>query len=139
MSLHGPFFLLPAIWPCLVSISSHIADIAASSHVGDGGGVSRQLSRSLFPSVNHYSSQPSFDEPLLKVIESEIKCAEESNDQDEVWLERGLLGDLMMWSSIANLKENLHKITLDVHDDDGDEGIEIYNSPDQKGHLHTDR
>ncbi|KAG5514767.1 hypothetical protein RHGRI_035979 [Rhododendron griersonianum] len=45
----------------------------------------------------------------------------------------------MMWSSIAKLKENLHKITLNVHDDDGDEGFEIYNSPDRKGHLHTDR
>ncbi|KAG5565737.1 hypothetical protein RHGRI_001603 [Rhododendron griersonianum] len=86
-----------AIWPPLVSISSH---------VGDSGGVSGQLSRSLFPSVNHYSSRPSFDESLLKVIESEIKCAEESDDQDEV-RERALLGDLMMWSSIANLKENL--------------------------------
>ncbi|KAF7128032.1 hypothetical protein RHSIM_Rhsim11G0030600 [Rhododendron simsii] len=96
------------------------------------------MSRSLFPSVSHYSSWPSFDESLLKVIESEIKCAEESDDQDEV-RERVLLGDLMMWSSIANLKENLHKITLDVHNDDGDEGLEIYNLPDRKGHLHTDR
>ncbi|XP_057463638.1 golgin candidate 4 [Actinidia eriantha] len=38
----------------------------------------------------------------------------------------------MMWSSIANLKENLHKIALDVHDDD-DEALEIYNSPDRNG------
>ncbi|PSS24235.1 Golgin candidate like [Actinidia chinensis var. chinensis] len=38
----------------------------------------------------------------------------------------------MMWSSIANLKENLHKIALDVHDDD-DETLEIYNSPDRNG------
>ncbi|KAF7149578.1 hypothetical protein RHSIM_Rhsim02G0133100 [Rhododendron simsii] len=68
------------------------------------------MSRSLFLSVNHCSSRPSFDESLLKVIESEIKCAEESDGQDDV-RERGLLGDLMMWSSITNLKENLHKIT----------------------------
>ncbi|XP_022770506.1 golgin candidate 4-like isoform X2 [Durio zibethinus] len=32
-----------------------------------------------------------------------------------------------MWSSIANLKENLNKIALDVHDDD-DEDLEIYGS-----------
>ena len=32
-----------------------------------------------------------------------------------------------MWSSIANLKENLNKIALDVHDDDEDE-LEIYGS-----------
>ncbi|OMP06255.1 putative Structural maintenance of chromosome 1 protein [Corchorus capsularis] len=32
-----------------------------------------------------------------------------------------------MWSSIANLKENLNKIALDVHDDDDDE-LEIYSS-----------
>ncbi|EOX95844.1 GRIP-related ARF-binding domain-containing protein 1 isoform 1 [Theobroma cacao] len=32
-----------------------------------------------------------------------------------------------MWSSIANLKENLNKIALDVHDDD-DEELEIYGS-----------
>ncbi|KAF7144047.1 hypothetical protein RHSIM_Rhsim05G0209700 [Rhododendron simsii] len=102
-----------------------------------GGGLPKYL-LSLFPSVSHYSSRPSFDESLLKVIELEIKCAEESDDQDEV-RERVLLGDLMMWSSIANLKENLHKITLDVHNDDGDEGLDIYNLSDRKGHLHTDR
>ncbi|KAI8555022.1 hypothetical protein RHMOL_Rhmol05G0141800 [Rhododendron molle] len=73
-----------AIWPPLVSISSPVGGIAPSSHVGDSGSVSRQLSRSLFQSVNHYSSRSSFDESLLKVIESEIKCAEESDDQDEV-------------------------------------------------------
>lgn len=35
-----------------------------------------------------------------------------------------------MWNSIANLKENLNKIALDVHDDDDDEedGLEIYAS-----------
>ncbi|XWS32114.1 hypothetical protein CRYUN_Cryun23aG0133100 [Craigia yunnanensis] len=32
-----------------------------------------------------------------------------------------------MWSSIANLKENLNKIALDVHDDDEDD-LEIYGS-----------
>ncbi|KAK6920062.1 hypothetical protein RJ641_015966 [Dillenia turbinata] len=32
-----------------------------------------------------------------------------------------------MWSSIANLKENLNRIALDVHDEDDDE-LEIYNS-----------
>ncbi|XP_021767156.1 golgin candidate 4-like [Chenopodium quinoa] len=37
-----------------------------------------------------------------------------------------------MWSSIANLKENLNKIALDVHDDDDDEdelSIHAYDSP----------
>ncbi|KAG5554227.1 hypothetical protein RHGRI_011925 [Rhododendron griersonianum] len=43
----------------------------------------------------------------------------------------------MMWSSIVNLKENLHKIALHVHHDD--EVLEIFNSPDRKGHLYTDR
>lgn len=35
-----------------------------------------------------------------------------------------------MWNSIANLKENLNKIALDVHDDDDDEEdeLEIYAS-----------
>jgi complement component 1 Q subcomponent-binding protein len=47
-------------------------------------GVSRQLSRGLFPSARHYSSKPSSDESLLRVIESEIKCAEESDDHGEV-------------------------------------------------------
>lgn len=31
-----------------------------------------------------------------------------------------------MWSSIANLKENLNKIALDVHDGDDDEELGIY-------------
>ncbi|KAL8136398.1 hypothetical protein V2J09_002399 [Rumex salicifolius] len=31
-----------------------------------------------------------------------------------------------MWGSIANLKENLNKIALDVHDDDDDEELGIY-------------
>lgn len=35
----------------------------------------------------------------------------------------------MMWSSIANLKENLNKIAHDVHEeDDDDEELEIYGS-----------
>lgn len=34
-----------------------------------------------------------------------------------------------MWSTIANLKENLNKIAQDVHDeDDDDEDVEIYGS-----------
>ncbi|KAA8516109.1 hypothetical protein F0562_019288 [Nyssa sinensis] len=43
---------------------------------------------------------------------------------------RVLAGIRMMWSSIANLKENLNKIALDVHDNaDADyEELEIYNS-----------
>ncbi|CAI9764862.1 unnamed protein product [Fraxinus pennsylvanica] len=31
-----------------------------------------------------------------------------------------------MWNSVANLKESLSKIALDVHDDDGDEDLSIY-------------
>ncbi|XP_022959209.1 golgin candidate 3-like isoform X2 [Cucurbita moschata] len=34
----------------------------------------------------------------------------------------------MMWSSIANLKENLNKIALDVHHDDDEEEFAIYGS-----------
>ncbi|TYK14029.1 golgin candidate 4 isoform X1 [Cucumis melo var. makuwa] len=34
----------------------------------------------------------------------------------------------MMWSSIANLKENLNKIALDVHNDDDEEEFAIYGS-----------
>ncbi|XP_010518283.1 PREDICTED: golgin candidate 4-like [Camelina sativa] len=37
-----------------------------------------------------------------------------------------------MWSSIANLKENLNKIALDVHDDD-DEDLTIYGSTNGAG------
>ncbi|XAR66237.1 hypothetical protein NMG60_11012392 [Bertholletia excelsa] len=42
------------------------------------------LHRSLFPSVRHYSSRPSADTSLLQVLESEIKCAQESDDHDVV-------------------------------------------------------
>ncbi|XP_052193410.1 golgin candidate 4 [Diospyros lotus] len=41
-----------------------------------------------------------------------------------------------MWSSIANLKENLHKIALDVHDD---EELQIYNSPARESPPFSDR
>ncbi|XP_051129293.1 golgin candidate 3-like [Andrographis paniculata] len=34
-----------------------------------------------------------------------------------------------MWSSVANLKESLHKIALDVHDDDDEEDLSIYTTP----------
>jgi hypothetical protein len=34
-----------------------------------------------------------------------------------------------MWSTIANLKENLNKIALDVHDDDDDAVIASYGIP----------
>ncbi|KAL6126246.1 hypothetical protein ACLB2K_074297 [Fragaria x ananassa] len=34
----------------------------------------------------------------------------------------------MMWGTIANLKENLNKIALDVHDDSDEEELEIYAS-----------
>ncbi|KAG6430193.1 hypothetical protein SASPL_108255 [Salvia splendens] len=34
-----------------------------------------------------------------------------------------------MWSSVANLKESLSKIALDVHDDDDDEELSMYTSP----------
>ncbi|XP_057475119.1 uncharacterized protein At2g39795, mitochondrial-like [Actinidia eriantha] len=46
----------------------------------------RILSRSSFPSILHYSStskRPSSDESLLRVIETEIKCAQESEDHDQ--------------------------------------------------------
>uniref|UniRef100_A0A5B7BAA0 Golgin candidate 4 n=1 Tax=Davidia involucrata TaxID=16924 RepID=A0A5B7BAA0_DAVIN len=45
----------------------------------------------------------------------------------------------MMWSSIANLKENLNKIALDVHDDDDDEELEIYNSHNREDSSLSDR
>ena len=32
----------------------------------------------------------------------------------------------MMWSTIANLKENLNKIAQDVHDDEDDDELQIY-------------
>ncbi|KAM7494866.1 hypothetical protein LguiB_029475 [Lonicera macranthoides] len=37
-----------------------------------------------FSSVCHYSSRPSSDQSLIRVIDSEIKCAEESDDHDAV-------------------------------------------------------
>lgn len=43
-----------------------------------------------------------------------------------------------MWSSIANLKENLNKIALDVHDDDDEEEEEDltnYGSTNGGGHF----
>lgn len=43
-----------------------------------------------------------------------------------------------MWSSIANLKENLNKIALDVHDDDDEEeDLTTYGS--NNGGLDSDR
>lgn len=46
-----------------------------------------------------------------------------------------------MWSSIANLKENLNKIALDVHDDDDEEeDLNIYGSTNGGGDfLDSDR
>lgn len=38
-----------------------------------------------------------------------------------------------MWSSIANLKENLNKIALDVHHDDDEEEFPIYGSSASNG------
>ncbi|KAB2056404.1 hypothetical protein ES319_A11G099800v1 [Gossypium barbadense] len=43
-----------------------------------------------------------------------------------------------MWTSIANLKENLNKITLDVHRDD-DEELEIYGSENGRHSTFSDR
>ncbi|KAG8477459.1 hypothetical protein CXB51_031058 [Gossypium anomalum] len=43
-----------------------------------------------------------------------------------------------MWTSIANLKENLNKITLDVHGDD-DEELEIYSSENGRHSAFSDR
>ncbi|KFK37397.1 hypothetical protein AALP_AA4G251800 [Arabis alpina] len=44
---------------------------------------------------------------------------------------------MSMWSSIANLKENLNKIALDVHDDDDDEeeDLNIYGSNNGNGEV----
>lgn len=42
-----------------------------------------------------------------------------------------------MWSSIANLKENLNKIALDVHDDD--EELEIYTTSNKENTPVIDR
>lgn len=44
-----------------------------------------------------------------------------------------------MWSSIANLKENLNKIALDVHDDDDDEELSIHSSRDREVYPDSDR
>lgn len=46
-----------------------------------------------------------------------------------------------MWSSVANLKENLNKIAHDVHDDDeDDEDLTIYRSTNGGGDfLDSDR
>lgn len=40
-----------------------------------------------------------------------------------------------MWSSIANLKENLNKIALDVHYDDDEEEFAIYGSNGGDGEV----
>ncbi|KAA8534165.1 hypothetical protein F0562_031642 [Nyssa sinensis] len=49
--------------------------------------ISQKLCPSPFLSVLHYSSsssRPGSDESLVRVIESEIKCAQEADDHDEV-------------------------------------------------------
>lgn len=44
-----------------------------------------------------------------------------------------------MWSSVANLKESLSKIALDVHDDDDDdEELSIYTSPHRDQSVNGD-
>ncbi|KAL2539926.1 Uncharacterized protein Adt_00904 [Abeliophyllum distichum] len=50
------------------------------------GDLSRSLFQRSFPfSIHHYSTKrPSSDESLVRVIESEIQCAQESEDSDEV-------------------------------------------------------
>lgn len=42
-----------------------------------------------------------------------------------------------MWNSVANLKESLSKIALDVHDDD-DEELSIYTSPPRDQSVNGD-
>lgn len=42
-----------------------------------------------------------------------------------------------MWNSVANLKESLSKIALDVHDDD-DEELSIYTSPPRDHSVNGD-
>jgi hypothetical protein len=47
-----------------------------------------------------------------------------------------------MWSTIANLKENLNKIALDVHDDDDEDDAVIASygiSPDSQSPTVSDR
>ncbi|KZV49100.1 hypothetical protein F511_27805 [Dorcoceras hygrometricum] len=47
-------------------------------------GMSRNLLQRSFPSFLHrYSTRPSSDEALLRVIQSEIKCAEESREEEQ--------------------------------------------------------
>ncbi|XP_073156392.1 uncharacterized protein At2g39795, mitochondrial-like [Henckelia pumila] len=48
-------------------------------------GMSRNLLQRSFPSsLHHYSTKPSSDESLLRVIQSEIKCAVESHEEEQV-------------------------------------------------------
>ncbi|XP_073021212.1 uncharacterized protein At2g39795, mitochondrial-like [Primulina eburnea] len=61
----------------------HISALLAS--VNDrASGMSRNLLQQSFPSFLHrYSTKPSSDGSLLRVIESEIKCAVESQEEDQ--------------------------------------------------------
>ncbi|CAK9134363.1 unnamed protein product [Ilex paraguariensis] len=45
----------------------------------------------------------------------------------------------MMWNTIANLKENLNKIVLDVHEDDDVDELAMYNSRDGEDSSVADR
>ncbi|OIT33426.1 PREDICTED: uncharacterized protein At2g39795, mitochondrial-like [Nicotiana attenuata] len=66
--------------------SYHHRSSALFSTVVNRGAASRNFFRSSLPSTLHcYSTKrPSSDESLLKVIQSEILCAEESDEHDEV-------------------------------------------------------
>ncbi|XP_047320183.1 uncharacterized protein At2g39795, mitochondrial-like [Impatiens glandulifera] len=44
----------------------------------------RQLCRSLFPACHFMSTKSNFDDSIRKMVESEIKCAEESVDVDQI-------------------------------------------------------
>ncbi|XP_004235048.1 uncharacterized protein At2g39795, mitochondrial [Solanum lycopersicum] len=66
--------------------SYHHRSSALLSTIVNRSAASRNFFRSSAPSTLHFYStkRPSSDESLLKVIQSEIQCAEESDEQDEV-------------------------------------------------------
>ena len=44
-----------------------------------------------------------------------------------------------MWNIVANLKENLNKINLDVHEADDDEDFQMYDNVNSDGSYAFDR
>ncbi|CAI9781933.1 unnamed protein product [Fraxinus pennsylvanica] len=111
-----------AIWASSGSRRYHHHYSALFDAVKTRGNLSRKLfPRSFSASIHHYSpKRPSSDKSLLRVIESEIQCAQESEDNDEVVeVHQGFpfkIEDHPGWQTITVTRESQGEtISVEVH------------------------